>query len=70
MDWRFNDEYVEFLRAVGIFIKGEPTGLPEHRCRPGAALPMWLSVPLTLWRNQASTKRKSGNGSVVPQACP
>ena len=31
MDWRFNDDYNELLREVGIFIKGEPTGLPEHR---------------------------------------
>ena len=31
MDWRFNEDYSDLLREVGIFIKGEPTGLPEHR---------------------------------------
>jgi hypothetical protein len=31
VDWQFNEDYNDLLRAVGIFIKGEPTGLPEHR---------------------------------------
>jgi hypothetical protein len=31
MDWRFNEEYNDLLHALGIFIKGEPTGLPEDR---------------------------------------
>jgi len=31
MDWRFNEDYNELLQSLGIFIRGEPTGLPEHR---------------------------------------